>query len=149
MLSRASKSSRIRVSTESGSLRVTTTSGFLPFAISPPCASAWPADGADVQASLTAPAETLRRFQRGATGHSVSDGPGQDKAVATAGGRGLQMRKPLDWRGFFAGRTDKEMTANMRVGIALSVMLAMCEAATAAEPNGTSGLPIPRFVSLK
>jgi SH3-like domain-containing protein len=41
------------------------------------------------------------------------------------------------------------MTADVRVLIAITMMLAACDAAGAAEPNGTSGLPIPRFVSLK
>src|ERR1700741_183254 len=41
------------------------------------------------------------------------------------------------------------MTGNVRVWMALAIVLAACQSASAAEPNGTSGLPIPRFVSLK
>jgi len=41
------------------------------------------------------------------------------------------------------------MTKDVRVWITVAMMLAACGAARAAEPNGTSGLPIPRFVSLK
>jgi len=39
--------------------------------------------------------------------------------------------------------------ASVRVWIAVAMMLAACGSAGAVEPNGSSGLPIPRFVSLK
>src|ERR1051325_11006481 len=58
------------------------------------------------------------------------------------------MRKPLDQRAF-SGSGGERMTADMRIWITIAVMLVACRAAGAAEPNGTSGLPIPRFVSLK
>ena len=41
------------------------------------------------------------------------------------------------------------MAANVRVWVAVAMMLSACGSARAVEPNGTSGLPIPRFVSLK
>jgi SH3-like domain-containing protein len=58
------------------------------------------------------------------------------------------MRKPLDWRGFLR-QAGRAMTTGVRVWVAVAVMLAASQAAGAGEPNGTSGLPIPRFVSLK
>jgi SH3-like domain-containing protein len=41
------------------------------------------------------------------------------------------------------------MRASVRVWIAVAMVLAACGSAGAVEPNGSSGLPIPRFVSLK
>src|SRR3954468_4590220 len=90
MLRCVSNSSHIRVSTVSGSFRVTTTSGFLPFAISPPLGAPQGLSVTrqgpqlpDVQSSLTAPAETreLAGMAR-QPGPSLPDGPGQDKAAA-------------------------------------------------------------------
>src|SRR6187401_2109630 len=51
--------------------------------------------------------------------------------------------------GAFACQADSNMAASLRVWIAVGVMLAACGRAGAAQPNGTSGLPVPRFVSLK
>jgi len=41
------------------------------------------------------------------------------------------------------------MAIDVRVLIAITMMMAACGAGRAADANGTSGLPIPRFVSLK
>src|SRR3954468_2537456 len=91
MLSCVSNSSHIRVSTVSGSFRVTTPSGFLPFAISPPLGAPQGLSVArqgpqlpDLQSSLTAPAETRELPEGRLPGPSLPDGPGQDKAAPEA-----------------------------------------------------------------
>jgi SH3-like domain-containing protein len=51
--------------------------------------------------------------------------------------------------GLFRDGQAKTMTRSGRVWIVLAMLLAACGSASAVEPNGSSGLPIPRFVSLK
>jgi SH3-like domain-containing protein len=53
------------------------------------------------------------------------------------------------WTGLFGVERAEAMMGWIRVSIAIAMVLAAGVTADASEPNGSSGLPIPRFVSLK
>src|SRR4051812_49897538 len=151
-LSRVSNSSHIRVSTVSGSLRVTTTSGFLPFAISPPLGAP--------PGLLSGRPERSGLINRvggnscasgeARSGLSLSDGPGQDKAAGKSRLLPSAIASIAGLAGFFDDRAGRSMKAGVWFWMAAAVMLAAFGSSALAAENGTtSGFPVPRFVSLK
>src|SRR3954471_3829911 len=151
-LSRVSNSSHIRVSTVSGNLRVTTTSGFLPFAISPPLgAPPGLLSGRPERSGL------INRVSGNScasgearSGLSLSDGPGQDKAAGKSRLLPSAIASIAGLEGFFDDRAGRSMKAGVWFWMAAAVMLAAFGSSALAAENGTtSGLPVPRFVSLK
>ena len=158
-LSRVSNSSRMRVSTLSGSLRVTTTSGFLTRSpcISPRSRRAEAdAFSGPFRRSLTARSPTLRRLRNGAVDPDATrclpDGPAEDKVRLRSHGARLRRR----------GRDKSDGGAHAAGSISHRAdRPEPCDAARAPaelprrrrlrpdRAKAASGLPVPRFVSLK
>src|SRR4029077_9939769 len=153
-LSCVSNSSRMRVSTLSGSLRVTTTSGLLRCAMVSTFATSLPRERAGlafVQVSLTAVLDTGIAFDPGEVSlcnrcRCEDKGPLRSRPLARADPASMFRRRGA------MNSTRNSQIARYACAAALSLLTVPCVAShgAAGELIGPkSGLPMPRFVSLK